>query len=141
VDNTNRIGYRRIAEILRTRINDGTFAVGALLPSIETLVTEQQVSRNVVRDALYLLRDEGVIDIVAGIGSTVLIRPDDLPPPERDQIIAEMGRLRKDVQQLRDELAELRHEVRQPRPPAPQPAGRVHGARTKSPRGQQPSTP
>jgi DNA-binding GntR family transcriptional regulator len=53
--------YQQVAAILRARIAQGTYAPGSELPAEKDLVYEMAVGRDSVRDALALLRDEGLI--------------------------------------------------------------------------------
>src|SRR4051812_37832085 len=87
------IGYRRVAELLKTKIEDGTYPIGELLPSYDAVAAEYGVSKNVARDALASLRDEGIVETLAGIGSTVLVKPSDAPGSEREQIMQRIARL------------------------------------------------
>lgn len=63
---------RRIADIVRHQIHAGTF--GQTLPGEQELADEHQVSRNTIRDALALLRDEGLIARAPRIGTRVASR-------------------------------------------------------------------
>ncbi|SPT64251.1 GntR family transcriptional regulator [Actinomadura madurae] len=62
---------RRAAEVLRRDIAGGTFADGPL-PDERVLGARLGVSRNAVRDALALLRDEGLITRRRGVGTMVV---------------------------------------------------------------------
>ncbi|MGN6414737.1 GntR family transcriptional regulator [Flexivirga sp.] len=61
---------RALAEVLRAQILDGDFAVGDRLDEAE-LATRHTASRNAVRDALAVLRSEGLIARKRGAGTTV----------------------------------------------------------------------
>ncbi|MEU1981406.1 GntR family transcriptional regulator [Nocardia sp. NPDC019395] len=63
---------RRVADILRHQIHAGT--VGDTLPSEQELATEHETSRNTIRDALTLLRDEGLIARAPRLGTRVAAR-------------------------------------------------------------------
>jgi len=69
------IRYRTIADELRRRVSDGTFAAGRLLPSEADLGAEFDASRVTVRRALELLRDEGLVDARQGFGWFVAAAP------------------------------------------------------------------
>lgn len=60
---------RQIADILRHQIHTG--ALGDTLPSEQQLAAEHDTSRNTIRDALALLRDEGLIDRGPRVGTRV----------------------------------------------------------------------
>jgi DNA-binding GntR family transcriptional regulator len=62
---------RQIAASLRDRIASGEYASGTMLPSIVWLAGEFGVATNTVRKALAILRDEGLIESVAGYGTFV----------------------------------------------------------------------
>lgn len=65
--------YRMVADELRRRIEAGAIPPGSLLPSETALIEEFGVSRGTVREAIGLLRVEGVIVTEHGRGS--YIRP------------------------------------------------------------------
>ena len=61
--------YLRIADALRRRLAAGSAARAARLPSEPALAAEFQVSRETLREALALLRDEGLIYSLVGRGT------------------------------------------------------------------------
>ncbi|RBQ19712.1 GntR family transcriptional regulator [Spongiactinospora rosea] len=61
---------RQVADVLRREILYGRFRQGAL-PLEGVLAREFGASRNTVREALGLLREEGLVDRVPGVGTTV----------------------------------------------------------------------
>jgi GntR family transcriptional regulator len=69
------IRYRTIADELRRRVSDGTYAAGRLLPSEAEFGVEFDASRVTVRRALELLRDEGLVDARQGFGWFVAAAP------------------------------------------------------------------
>jgi GntR family transcriptional regulator len=69
------VRYRTIADELRSRVESGGLAAGALLPSESELSAAHGVSRVTVRKALELLRDEGLIDARQGFGWFVATAP------------------------------------------------------------------
>lgn len=62
---------RRIRDVLRTRILAGEYGTRPL-PSETELAGEFRASRNVVRDVLALLRVEGLVDRIPGVGTFVV---------------------------------------------------------------------
>lgn len=78
--NVVRAGYRRIAELLEQKIEEGTYPVDGLLPSYDAIAAEYGVSKNVARDAVATLGRKGVVTVAAGIGTTVLRKPSEIPP-------------------------------------------------------------
>lgn len=99
-----RAGYRRIAEQLEQLIEDGTYPVDGLLPSYDTIAAEYDVSKSVARDSVGILVKKGIVDVAAGIGTTVLRKPSDVPP-ERD-IQTQLGEIDATVQQLSSKLGD-----------------------------------
>ncbi len=63
--------YVQLAELLRQRIDRGYWRPGAILPSIEQLMAEFEVSRVTVRQAIALLADEGLLLPQRGRGTFV----------------------------------------------------------------------
>ena len=63
--------YKQIADLLRSAITTGVLEPGEQLPSEHELVAEHGVSRGTARQAIMLLRNEGLIDVVHGLGSFV----------------------------------------------------------------------
>ncbi|WP_405136201.1 GntR family transcriptional regulator [Nocardia sp. NBC_01388] len=75
---------RRLHDLLRASLRDGAFGSGKL-PSEAELMTQYQASRDVVREALDLLRSDGLVERRRGVG-TVPVRAEYLVsgalPPE-----------------------------------------------------------
>lgn len=65
--------YRQVASTLRERITAGVYAPGESLPSERELVDTFEVSRPTIREALGLLRSEGLV--IAEHGRGVFVRP------------------------------------------------------------------
>ena len=68
--------HRQLAGILRRKIKAGKYKHLDPLPSESTLVQEYGVSRDTVRRAVALLRDEGLVFTVPQRGTYVGPRPD-----------------------------------------------------------------
>jgi DNA-binding GntR family transcriptional regulator len=64
--------YLRVARALREDIVSGEFPVGAQLPTEENLCHRFSVSRHTVREALRLLREDGLVSSRRGAGTRVL---------------------------------------------------------------------
>jgi GntR family transcriptional regulator len=67
--------YAQIAEMLRSRIEDGSYARGALLPSEDKLSEEFGVSRVTINRALGLLRSSGDVKVRRGAGTIIRSLP------------------------------------------------------------------
>ncbi len=70
--------YIQVSNILRDEIVSGTYPVGALLPTEDNLCARFSVSRYTVREALRLLRNDGLISSKRGAGTVVI------PPSSSD---------------------------------------------------------
>jgi GntR family transcriptional regulator len=68
---SDRPVYKQIADRLRSAIGDGVYKPGDLLPSEHELAAEHGVARGTARQAIMLLRNEGLIDAVHGLGCFV----------------------------------------------------------------------
>lgn len=74
IDRTSGVpAFRQVAADLREKITSGEYAPGQRLPSERELVDAYQVSRPTIRDAINLLRTEGVVAAEHGRG--VFVRP------------------------------------------------------------------
>jgi GntR family transcriptional regulator len=69
--------YRQIADILRRRISDGSIPVGRRIPSLVELEQEYGVARDTLRKAVQVLKDEGLVETVIGMGVYVTAQPKD----------------------------------------------------------------
>lgn len=67
--------YKQVLQSLRSRIVDGTYAIGTTLPTEAELVAEFGVSRHTVREALRQLRTDGLLESKQGSGTTVTGAP------------------------------------------------------------------
>lgn len=61
----------QLADYIRTRIDDGTYAARSRIPSEAHWVEETGFARDTVRKALALLMDENLLYIVRGLGTFV----------------------------------------------------------------------
>ncbi|EYT84590.1 GntR family transcriptional regulator [Streptomyces andamanensis] len=64
---------RQLADLLRRQLLTGAFADGPL-PHEDLLAADYRASRNTVRQALDLLRAEGLVDRLPGVGTVVVAR-------------------------------------------------------------------
>ncbi|TCO22362.1 GntR family transcriptional regulator [Kribbella steppae] len=79
--------YRQVATDLRDKINSGDYAPGAKLPSERVLTEDYGVSRITIREAIGLLRSEGLVEPKQGKG--LFVRN---PPSVRRQSSTRLGR-------------------------------------------------
>lgn len=109
---------RQLADLLRRQLLTGGFPAGTL-PHESTLTTEYRASRNTVRQALDLLRAEGLVERLPGVGTVVVAEK---YPHGLDRL---MG-----LAETLHEHGRVTNEVRTMGPvPAPAPvAGRLHVA-------------
>jgi DNA-binding GntR family transcriptional regulator len=67
--------YRQLAALIRAQIESGELAPGVALPSILKLSEQHQMSQFTVKKAIRVLKDEGLIEGVAGYGTFVRALP------------------------------------------------------------------
>ena len=60
--------YKQLMDQIESGINDGTFQSGELLPSMNELASQLDISKETVKKAYFLLRDRGVICSTQGKG-------------------------------------------------------------------------
>ena len=72
--------YLQIADHLRRQIEDGTIPPGRRIPSTVEMEQEYEVARDTLRKATRLLKEEGLIESVRGMGLYVVDRSK--PPAE-----------------------------------------------------------
>jgi GntR family transcriptional regulator len=72
----DRPKHVQIADVLRERIRSGELAPRFPVPSEPTLMQDFGVARDTARKAIALLRDEGYVTTVKGMGSFVRDRED-----------------------------------------------------------------
>lgn len=65
----------RIANQIQQEITEGNMEPGTRLPTEQSLAETYGVSRNVVREAIARLRNEGIVETRQGIGAFVALRP------------------------------------------------------------------
>lgn len=72
---SDRPVYQQIADVLRTRIREGTYAPGSKLPSETELLQEFGVTRQTIRRGLAVLQQEGLTEPTRGKGVFVRSNP------------------------------------------------------------------
>lgn len=71
--------YRQIADDLRRQIEAGAIPPGRRIPSMVELEATYGVARDTLRKATKVLKDEGLVETVTGMGIYVV---DPVPPAE-----------------------------------------------------------
>ncbi|WP_437089712.1 winged helix-turn-helix domain-containing protein [Streptomyces sp. enrichment culture] len=69
--------WRQVAEVIRSRIDDGTYPPRTRVPSVMQIITEFGIATATAQKVLQNLRKEGLIYTEPGIGSFVSWRTDD----------------------------------------------------------------
>lgn len=69
--------YLQVALVMRQRISSGRWGQGDKIPTLESLEKEFSVARVTVRQAIEILRDEGLLDAQQGRGTFVSGKPKD----------------------------------------------------------------
>jgi AcrR family transcriptional regulator len=75
--------YRRIADVLRARIGAGELVPGEPIPSARRIARDHGVALATATKVLAVLRDDGLVRAVPGVGTVVVDRPDRAPRPPR----------------------------------------------------------
>jgi GntR family transcriptional regulator len=88
---TPKSQYLQIAELLRGRIEDGTYPAGSLLPSEPKLADELGVSRVTINRAITLLRSSGDVKVRRGSGTYVRSLPRILRDTKRRYAARQQG--------------------------------------------------
>jgi DNA-binding transcriptional regulator YhcF (GntR family) len=76
IDMTGTPAYRQVADDLRKQIADGTLPIGQAIGSTSQLMARYSVSSTVVRKAVELLREEGLLIGQPGKGVFIRRTPD-----------------------------------------------------------------
>ncbi|MCX4882325.1 MULTISPECIES: GntR family transcriptional regulator [unclassified Streptomyces] len=67
--------WRQVAEVIRGRIKDGTYAPRTRVPSVVQLTSEFGIANATAHKVLRALREEGLTYTEPGLGSFVAKRP------------------------------------------------------------------
>ena len=67
--------YRQIANALRDQITSGAIPAGRRIPSLVELEAQYGVARDTLRKAVQVLKDEGLVETVSGMGIYVVQAP------------------------------------------------------------------
>jgi DNA-binding GntR family transcriptional regulator len=72
--------WKQVAEIIRKRVDGGTYEAGAAIPSTVQLATEFDVSTSTMRKALVALIEDGTLWAEPGMGTYA--RDSEKPPSQ-----------------------------------------------------------
>ncbi|MEV0307465.1 GntR family transcriptional regulator [Nonomuraea fuscirosea] len=108
VQNTGRPGYLQIADDLRSQIRGGSLAPGTPLPSTAQLAERYDASLSVVKMAVGILRNEGLV--IGQQGKGVFVSDPGEASPAGD-VAGEVAELRSAVQELSVRLARVEEQL------------------------------
>ncbi|WP_433512905.1 GntR family transcriptional regulator [Nonomuraea sp. CA-143628] len=108
VKHTGRAGYLQIADDLRAQIRGGSLAPGTPLPSTAQLAEQYDASLSVVKMAVGILRNEGLV--IGQQGKGVYVR-DEADAPAAGDLADEVAELRTAVQDLSGRLARVEEQL------------------------------
>lgn len=110
-DAINRTLYQKVADDLRSQIASGVLQVGDQIPSTAELGLRYDVSATAVRNAVSLLREQGLLEGIPGKGVFVAATPS-----EMEQRKLSLQFVHEEVSGLRDALAALGERVETAQP-------------------------
>ncbi|MEV4079097.1 GntR family transcriptional regulator [Nonomuraea fuscirosea] len=108
VQNTGRPGYLQIADDLRSQIRGGSLAPGTPLPSTAQLAERYDASLSVVKMAVGILRNEGLV--IGQQGKGVFVSNPGEASAAGD-VAGEVAELRSAVQELSVRLARVEEQL------------------------------
>lgn len=101
--------YVQIADDLREQIRAGKYAPGDKLPTVRTLATEvYHVVPGTIRDALDVLRHEGIVESRSTRGTYVMSKPREPEPSPEFRALEEQVRQLKELMEQRLDEVEAR---------------------------------
>lgn len=104
--------YTQVADVLRQRIVKGVWPVGGRIPTLPALAAEFAVASITVRQAIQLLKNEGLLSPEQGRGTFVRARP---PQHPRMQIATSLTKLAELYRADAPRLIALAEGIRTPR--------------------------
>lgn len=109
MSNPARPVYLKLRDLIAAAIIDGTYAEGAMLPSVRTLAAEQGANPLTVAKAYQQFQTDGLVAVQRGVGMYVVAgAAARLRRSERDHFLKEeWPALRERIDRLGIDLAEL----------------------------------
>jgi DNA-binding GntR family transcriptional regulator len=100
--------YLQIADDVRGKIKNGAYSVGSKLPSIEKMGQEYGSAAETIRNALRLLKTEGLVATHSTRGTFVLKEPSEPEPdPEFVRLASGMQDVLSSLDKIRSRLDEM----------------------------------
>lgn len=96
--------FSRIAGELEKAIEEGRFEIGDKLPSERKLAKKYEISRNVVRQALTILREKGLIVIKPGKGAYVVAYSENKLTESLKRVVQKYNTSLEEILEVREEL-------------------------------------
>jgi DNA-binding FadR family transcriptional regulator len=96
--------YINVSMEIERKIIDGVYQIGDKLPSERELTTEHQVSRNVIRQAITILREKGLVIVKSGKGSYVTSPKDHIVSDSLTRVLQKYDTSFEDILEVREEL-------------------------------------
>ncbi|MFT8323468.1 MAG: FadR/GntR family transcriptional regulator [Bacillus sp. (in: firmicutes)] len=103
---SNMLLYEKIASILEDEINNGKYKIGEKLLSERELSKRFNVSRNIIRESVKLLKEKGLVNVVQGKGSYVTNR-------NSENLISSIKRIMKHNNGKLQDIVEIREVLEQ----------------------------
>lgn len=71
MENSKEFKYMEIADLLKKKIQDGSYKLGELIPSQRTVAAQLNVNRVSIKRAIQQLEKEGVVECIPSVGTIV----------------------------------------------------------------------
>ena len=104
----DRFASRRLADVLRAEIRNGTYLPGTRMPSYRQLRDMHHVAQNTAQAAVRLLAAEGLVEIQPARGAYVR---ETTQPDKSADLRAELASLQASVRRSKQELAEAENTI------------------------------
>jgi DNA-binding GntR family transcriptional regulator len=104
-----RLRYIEIADDIRSRIRDGKLPAGARIGTFDSLGKDYSAAKGTIDKALDVLRQEGAVVTLAGMGIFVADNPGVMAAGSGQQLAGEVAELRERVSRLEAQVIDLYH--------------------------------